>query len=70
MFFFRGRAVCTGANVRKDTAALVEAPQRHPGAEIRREEQAGGGALPLPQEQASGLFHPHTAGVWTQSGTK
>ena len=62
---FRGRAVRTDANVRKDSAAIVEASQRHPGAEVRREEQAGGGALPLPQEQARGLFHPRTAGVWT-----
>lgn len=59
---FRGGAVCPGPNVREDSAALVEAPQRHPGAEVRREEQAGDRTLPLPQEQAGGLLHPRTAG--------
>lgn len=58
----RGGAIRAAPDVREDSAALVEAPQRHPGAEVRREEQAGDGTLPLPQEQAGGLFHPRAAG--------
>lgn len=58
----RGGTIRAAPDVREDSAALVEAPQRHPGAEVRREEQAGDGTLPLPQEQAGGLFHPRAAG--------
>lgn len=59
---FRGGAVCSGPDVGEDPAAPAEASQRHPGAQVRREEQTGDGTLPLPQEQAGGLFHPGAAG--------
>lgn len=62
IFCYRSRSLWSIPDVREDPSQAAKTSQRHPGAEIRREEQESPRTLPLPAKQACRLLHSHFTG--------